>query len=180
MSLPRARFMAFRISIVDGKIVMADRVGDQLKKLGIRDEPGRKRTTQDEIMYIRDFRKRLWSLQSYEDVVRFVRGNISAELSRKLEHIINPPKAMGMAEDVSRDSIKWFVEYWGRACKEYSPDLHVAADNTVVAIWRENNLRIQVRFFSGGYALAAVRQLGKEESSRFWVPARELPTSFGW
>ncbi|MEF8823970.1 MAG: hypothetical protein V5B78_13295, partial [Desulfohalobiaceae bacterium] len=113
---------------------------------------------------------------------RFVRSTISAELSRKLEHIINPPKAMGLAEDVSPDSIKWFVEYWWLASKNYSPDLYVASDNTVVASWWEKRSLIQVRFFSSGYALASIRQAGKGEEgrSRFWISARELPSSFVW
>jgi len=161
---------------------MTDRVRDQLKGLGIKDAPGRSQEIRDGLSVIRDFRNRLWSLEHYADMVRFVRSTISAELSRKLEHIINPPKAMGLAEDVSPDSIKWFVEYWWLASKDYSPDLYVASDNTVVASWWEKRSLIQVRFFSSGYVLASIRQAGggKEGRSRFWMAARELPGSFVW
>lgn len=161
---------------------MANRVRDQLKRLGIRDAPERARMIRDELLSIRDFRDRLWSLERYEEVVRFVRSTISAELSRKLEHIITPPKAMGLAEEVSLDSIKWFAEYWWSARKSYSPDLYVAQDNTVVATWWIKRRRIQVRFFSSGYALASIRRAGagKKNQSVFWTSARQLPSSFVW
>jgi len=136
----------------------------------------------DGLSVIRDFRERLWNLEHYGEGVQYLRNTSSAELSRKLEHIINPPKAMGMAEDVSLESIKWFAEYWWMASKDYSPDLYVASDNTVVASWWEERSLIQIRFFSSGYALASIRQAGKGEEgrSRFWMSARELPSSFVW
>ena len=111
---------------------MTDRVHDQLKRLGIRDAPERSRNLRDDLSAVRHFRDCLWAMQQYEDVVGFVRSRISAELSRKLEHIITPPKAMGLAEDVSLDSIKWLVEYWWTAARDFSPDLYVADRKSVV------------------------------------------------
>lgn len=161
---------------------MTDGVRDQLNRLGIRDFPARSQAIRDELAAIRNFRDRLWALEQHEEVVRFVRSTISAELSRKLEHIITPPKAMGLAEEVSLTSIKWFVEYWWSAAKDYSPDLYVAKDNTVVASWWVNRRCIQVRFFSSGYTLASVRSPGRGQGGRshFWTSARKLPTSFVW
>lgn len=161
---------------------MADRVYEQLKRLGIRDAPSRSENIQSELFALRNFQARLWGLKQHQDLVAFVRRTISPELSRKLEHIITPPQAMGLAEEVSLDSLKWFVEYWWKAAKKYSPDLYVAQDNTVVASWWTKRRLVQVRFFSSGYALASIKHPGRdrEEASHFWMSARELPSSFIW
>ncbi|MFO8032191.1 MAG: hypothetical protein R6U22_06580 [Desulfohalobiaceae bacterium] len=159
---------------------MLNRLQKQFHNLGIKQEPGRERQIRDHLRRIEGYRNRLWQLQGYAQVVHFVRETISAELSRKLEHIITPPKAMGLAEDVSLESIKWLVEYWWRAGHNYSPDLYVASDNTVVASWQVQGHAIQVRFFSSGFALAAVKRhyQGRTQKSYFRMPVWELPISF--
>ena len=159
---------------------MVERIHQQLKGLGIKDDPAFIERTESDLRRIDDFREQLWRLSGYEEVVLFVRKAISSELSRKLEHIITPPKAVGLAEDVSLDSIKWFVEYWWSSESTFSPDLAVAADNTVVAYWRDREYSIQIRFFSNGFAIASVKQFkgGEEHKAIFQMPVRELPSSF--
>lgn len=174
--------MRLGIPVFKESTLMTNRVRDQLNRLGIRDDSARNQKIQSSLSDLWKFRECLWSLEQHAEVVRFVRSTISAELSRKLEHIITPPKAMGLAEEVSLDSIKWFVEYWWRVAKEYSPDLYVAQDNTVIASWWVKRVLIQIRFFSSGYTLAFVRHIGKGQKgqSRFLIPTRELPNSFVW
>jgi hypothetical protein len=159
---------------------MIHRIHDQLKDLGIRDVPSETGAIRNHLRRIEEYRDVLWQLTEHDEVVRLVRDTVSSELSRKLEHIITPPKAVGLAEEVSLDSIKWFVEYWWRAGKGYSPDLYVASDNTVVASWREDRHAIQVRFFSSGFALASVKhdEADREQKSYLRMPVRELPSSF--
>ena len=159
---------------------MIHRIHDQLKGLGIKDVPSGARKIQSDVREIEEYRDLLWELKSYEEVVLFVRNTVSSELSRKLEHIITPPKAVGLAEDVSLDSIKWFVEYWWRASKDYSPDLFVASDNTVVASWRVGGSSHRIRFFSNGFALVSIKHYkeGREHKSHFRMHVRELPASF--
>jgi hypothetical protein len=159
---------------------MVDRLHDQLKGLGIKDDPALLDQTKNDLRRIEAFREQLWLLSNYEEVVLFVRKTISSELSRKLEHIITPPKAVGLAEDVSLDSIKWFVEYWWSTGKASSPDLAVAADNTVVAYWQEQGHALQIRFFSSGFALVSIKHFeqGRESKSSLQMPVRQLPSSF--
>ncbi|MFP4630356.1 MAG: hypothetical protein ACLFMQ_06465 [Desulfohalobiaceae bacterium] len=158
---------------------MVHKLQKQLQDLGIRQEPARDRQIRDRLRRIECYRNQLWQQQSYAQLVQFVRETISAELSRKLEHIITPPKAVGLAEEISLDSIKWLVEYWWRADKDYSPDLYRASDNTVVASWQVGDSTIQVRFLSSGFALAAVKrqQQGQSHKLHFQMPVWELPTS---
>jgi hypothetical protein len=159
---------------------MVDRLHNQLKGLGIKDDASLADQAKSDLRRIDAFREQLWLLSGYEEVVLFVRKTISSELSRKLEHIITPPKAVGLAEDVSLDSIKWFVEYWWSTANAFSPDLAVAADNTVVAYWREQEHVIQIRFFSSGFALVSIKHFkeGREHKSSLQMPVRQLPSSF--
>lgn len=160
---------------------MEDQLNQQLQKLGIKYSNIYRQSLENAFQRIDTFRQELWSIKDYHELIMFARKTISSELSRKLEHVINPPKALGLAEEISLESIKWLLEYWWKRNDNKSPDLAVSTDNNLVAYWHEPGIFIQIRFFSNGFVLVSVKHHLRDKKHKDKVVpmnARDLPINF--